>query len=575
MATKGPLDVVTVSQTASQPRRRRQRLIAVLLAGLLVPASAIAWIVHSAAARTDEVAASHELRLAQNAWELRKRAMSKTVMTETVWDEAVDHLDRRFDRTWAEANMVAFFTGASNYQLVIVLDAGGRPMLSYLSGGDAARAWPRIEADVAPLVASIREREAKISRPPGPSKQIISEAVDASTVVVIDGMPYLVAAALVQPDFGHATPSPRAPIVLVGQSMGAPFVETFAATSLLRDLHIVPAGAKPGPHRSVLPVLNFRGQEVARLAWTPEAPGADLVRHLLGPLAALVTALVLIPVGLYFWERWRSAQLQDARDAAEAASVAKSQFLANMSHEIRTPLNGVLGVAGALANTELSPRQQEMVELVVASATSLEALLSDILDLARVESGALEMRLEPFDLGISVKACAALFDTAAQAKGLDLHVDIDPAALGSYRGDAPRIRQILSNLLSNAVKFTGAGRIALEVVASGDPDHPELSFRVSDTGIGFDADTAARLFSRFEQGDGSITRRYGGSGLGLAISRTLARAMGGDLEAISQPGAGSTFVLRLPLARCAPPTTCEPRTRSTSRRRCSAGATLS
>jgi signal transduction histidine kinase/ActR/RegA family two-component response regulator len=239
--------------------------------------------------------------------------------------------------------------------------------------------------------------------------------------------------------------------------------------------------------------------------------------------------------------------LEKAAAEAEAASRAKSEFLANMSHEIRTPLNGVMGVAGALAKTRLDANQHEMVEIIETSAKTLETLLSDILDLARIEAGKMELRPEPFDLAGSVKACAALFEAAAHAKGLDLHAEIEPAALGWYVGDAPRLRQILSNLLGNAVKFTNAGSIALRVTAEPGPAASRLRFEVRDTGIGFDAETKARLFSRFEQADGSITRRFGGTGLGLAISRSLAEAMGGALEAEAAPGEGAVFTLCLDL----------------------------
>jgi CheY-like chemotaxis protein len=221
-----------------------------------------------------------------------------------------------------------------------------------------------------------------------------------------------------------------------------------------------------------------------------------------------------------------------------------------MSHEIRTPLNGVMGVAGALAKTELSAQQAEMVSLIETSAKTLETLLSDILDLARIEAGKMEIRPEPFDLATSVNACSALFDAAAQAKGLDLSVEIAPAALGAYVGDAARIRQILSNLLGNAVKFTTVGGVTLTIDARRGETHSQLRFEVRDTGIGFDAETKARLFSRFEQADGSITRRFGGSGLGLSISRSLAEAMGGRLEAEAVPGEGAVFVLTLELPRC-------------------------
>jgi PAS domain S-box-containing protein len=242
--------------------------------------------------------------------------------------------------------------------------------------------------------------------------------------------------------------------------------------------------------------------------------------------------------------------LQRAAAEAEAANRAKSEFLANMSHEIRTPLNGVMGVAGALARTPLAPPQQEMVSLIETSAKTLETLLSDILDLARIEAGKMELRPEAFDLATSVNACGALFDAAAQAKGLDLEVAIAPDALGAYVGDAARLRQILSNLLGNAVKFTQAGRVRLTVQAHRGETSSRLRFEVRDTGIGFDAETKARLFSRFEQADGSITRRFGGSGLGLSISRSLTEAMGGRLEAEAEPGCGAVFILTLELPRC-------------------------
>ncbi len=246
--------------------------------------------------------------------------------------------------------------------------------------------------------------------------------------------------------------------------------------------------------------------------------------------------------------------LAEARDAAEAANGAKSQFLANMSHEIRTPLNGVIGVAQALANTELGPAQKEMLGLIQSSGQTLQVLLSDILDLARVESGRLELTDEPFDLGRAVREAARLYEASARDKGLQFFVEIDPAADRWIAGDVVRLKQILTNLVSNAVKFTAQGFVCL--TAAPGPDmagRPTLRFSIEDTGIGFDSDTRDRLFSRFEQADGAITRKFGGSGLGLAISRQLAEMMDGHLDCESEPGGGSAFMLTIPLRPAAAP----------------------
>lgn len=240
--------------------------------------------------------------------------------------------------------------------------------------------------------------------------------------------------------------------------------------------------------------------------------------------------------------------LADARDTAEAANRAKSEFLANMSHEIRTPLNGVIGLAQALARTDLTSDQTEMLDLIQSSGHTLQTLLSDLLDLARVESGRLELADEPFDLTRAVREAAQLYTASAAEKGLQFFVDIDPDAAVWVQGDVVRLKQVLTNLVSNAVKFTSQGFVSLTVTRSARADGvPLLRFTVEDTGVGFDAAARARLFTRFEQADGTITRRFGGTGLGLAICRQLAGMMQGDLDCESEPGGGSAFILTLPM----------------------------
>ncbi|WP_425996430.1 PAS domain-containing protein [Caulobacter sp. DWR1-3-2b1] len=237
-----------------------------------------------------------------------------------------------------------------------------------------------------------------------------------------------------------------------------------------------------------------------------------------------------------------AAALAQALEKAEAASVAKSEFLANMSHEIRTPLNGVIGMAEVLSRTALDDAQRDMMEVILNSGRTLNLLLSDILDLSKIESGALELSDEPLDLREAVTAAVAVFKAVAQEKGLGFQLTFADDFRDRVMGDALRIRQIIANLTSNAVKFTSAGAVNIlartETLADG---RIALSVTVQDSGDGFDAATGDRLFKRFQQADGSVTRKVGGTGLGLPIARRLARLMDGDIAWTAKPGVGAAF----------------------------------
>lgn len=243
-------------------------------------------------------------------------------------------------------------------------------------------------------------------------------------------------------------------------------------------------------------------------------------------------------------------ELREAHERAEAANRSKGEFLATMSHEIRTPLGGLLGLLRVARDNPLDPAQQEHLATASRSADAMLELINDILDLSKLEAGRMEFEKIAFDPTAAVQTVIDLMRPQAEAKGLALAVDLDPALPALLLGDPTRLRQVLFNLVANAVKFTERGRVAVVVKCGArDQDSIVLDFAVTDTGIGMDAATAQRLFTVFMQADSSISRRFGGSGLGLAISQGLVESMGGRIEVASKPDQGSTFHFGLRFGR--------------------------
>jgi signal transduction histidine kinase/ActR/RegA family two-component response regulator len=238
--------------------------------------------------------------------------------------------------------------------------------------------------------------------------------------------------------------------------------------------------------------------------------------------------------------------LEQARDAAEAANRAKSVFLANMSHDIRTPIAGVLGMSDLLLDSGLSAGQREHVDSIRVSGEALLTLINDILDLSKVEAGKLEIDRYPVTVRPWITDIGRLMGIAATSKGIALETHIDDAVPAAALLDGPRLRQVLVNLLGNAVKFTSVGKVTLRLSATVQDGRADLAFSVRDTGPGILASRRDAIFEAFTQADRSTSRHHGGTGLGLAISRRLVEAMGGTLTLESDEGVGTTFSFTIP-----------------------------
>jgi signal transduction histidine kinase/ActR/RegA family two-component response regulator len=501
------------------------------------------------AANVDLLAKHREEAQAQNAMRDRVQEVADQVTANTNWDDAVEHASNHYDPLWITENIGLYYSQPRRFRFVILTDPSDRPVFGMDRGKpvDPARFAP-LSAAIAPLVANVRAQETLRGpfRQAPRAKRLLSRPIQASDVVRYDGGLFILTATLIQPEFGSFLPAgPRTAIVVTGKPIDATFMASFGQRLLLKNVRLVGPSDTAGAY---IDLADQHGARLARIAWSPRHPGADLISIALPAILFGVGA----PLALYLHGRRTGRRLKAtlvelarARDEADTANAQKSAFLASMSHEIRTPLNGVLAMAQVMEADVLPSAQRERLSVISHSGEALLTIVNDILDLSKIEAGRLELDIRPFDVAGLTQILAALYGPIAEQKGVAFGVEVASDAIGVWRGDPDRLRQVIANLISNALKFTERGEVRVQVLAAA----AGLRFEVRDTGIGLADDKLDLVFETFRQADNSTARRYGGTGLGLAISRRLAEIMGGQLWVESRLDVGSVFKLELPLQR--------------------------
>lgn len=537
-----------MSEHAGKTRARLQRILSAGIIAVAAVVLVVGGLVTYSVQAIDRVQVESETRLVERKVARALGRLRENMIAATVWNEAYTQTLAR-DQEWMQINYGDFFADYTKHDASVVYAPDGTPIQASRDSEPVTTESERpFISAVAPLVRRVKE-EAQLKRAAQTTLLVgLDAVVTREGTVDVGGVPYFVSVSTVVPEDSETATSGPDPIVASGMAVSK-FVP-----SLTEDLGLVaPILLVDAP--SVGPSVRLTdaaGHVLGRISWRPATPGAS---RLMGAIPVLLVLLGLMVIALSVGVRRvyrlvnQLAENEQALDLslaqAEASNAAKSQFLANMSHELRTPLNGIIALTELLERRQSDPTSSNMARTIVASGRTLEHVVNDILDVAKIEAGQLKFEIAPFNLVDVLSATVDLHRATAEAKGIRLELLIPPPAAGVYEGDRTRIGQVVSNLVSNAIKFTHSGSVRVTVRRR----NGGLRIYVADTGIGFDRSTADRLFQRFEQADVSTNRKYGGTGLGLSICRSLAEMMGGRIGVRSRSGAGSVFAVLLPLQR--------------------------
>jgi two-component system, sensor histidine kinase len=476
-----------------------------------------------------------QLRLAS-----ARSSIGKDIKSASVWDEAVERMSTA-DPVWFDRFLGAYYH--DQYGHVATLGYGGDGRLVRIShNGVSVPTTGMDEFAVAarPFVEAMRIKASQRDRSTRGEGAVLLD----SAFVNIKGQIYVLGLSTIVRDLPNG-PAPAADPIVASYRKFSDELEPLKSRLALDDVHFQPGQASPPSGMIGVDVRDREGALLGRVIWSPERPGYQILITA-GPLLLLLFIVLIIGTASLLWNtaadvrRLRASEvaLSSALERAEAANMAKSRFLSNISHELRTPLNGVLGMAEIIGKDLVTPQQRDRLEILKASGRQQLRLVEELLDVVRLRDGAVALETRPFRPDNLLQRVANDFRGAAEAKGLKISVE---AAEGEWLGDPVHIEKLMAALTDNAVRFTRAGGVILRAIGG-----EGLALEVEDTGPGMEPAEAARLFEAFTQGDESATRTAEGLGLGLTAAHGLAALMGGKIEIVTAPGAGSTFRVVLP-----------------------------
>lgn len=519
--------------------RLSQRLVALHIGGMLVLVfavlSSILWV--SREHNRLAVESSQDLvRGGISAFRLRLRTL---VRDYSIWDEAYQAIEVD-DRPWLYSNIGSAAAEIGTLDMIEFVDPLSRESFGWHAGSPPEGEPGLLPPDLLETILALLGRD--------PSEEGVAKTILAK----LDGEIWAFSVARVTPVNGppEGVAVDELPLQIHGMRLNDARLRQIGAPLMLSGFRLA---ERPLADSASIPLLDHQGQVISYVVWTPPTPGARILKQVAVPLViALLTVATISGISARHVSR-SARRLERALRDAQAADHSKTEFLSNVSHELRTPMNGILGVAQLLETTPLDAEQQELLAMLFTSANAQMALISDLLDFSRIESGNRQLVLAPFRPAAQLRDVVDMIRVAADGKGIRLDGDWTEIDGVEVIGDGKAFRQVVTNLVSNAVKFTSVGHVEVTAGLRADGPLTSIVVRVSDTGRGIPPEALGRIFDRFYQADSSMTRSAEGTGLGLAISQSLAFMMDGRIEVESELGRGSTFVFAAPFEVVAEP----------------------